>query len=375
MRLVRLRARRYKSINEDSITFGSLNLLIGANASGKSNILDVLRFLSEGIRRKEFAASVNDRGGIIHLAWKGEEAKEIDLETTFESGDRTYDWRVTLVRSEYDFSVRESLDERRPTGPPNLLLSATDGKGWWWSEAVSRRLHLELPPAACALAAAAADATFPARSISEFANGWRFFDPSPALLRRASTRTEVSTLDSSGANLAARLKTLKERSPEVFDRILGATRSVLGVPDEIIFRDSGDRVYAVFSEPGLAFTVHQVGASSGTLRTLALMTALFGEAGTTLVGIEEPENHVHPSALAAFTEHLRNASKEVQIIVSTHSPVLLNYLGEPEAVCFVRRTQTGTKVERERNAEAVRRALDQSGFGLGEFYETKGFGA
>lgn len=108
---------------------------------------------------------------------------------------------------------------------------------------------------------------------------------------------------------------------------------------------------------------------------LALMTALFGEAGSNLIGIEEPENHVHPTALAAFAEYLLKARDRVQILVTTHSPLLLDFLNEPEAVCVVRHMgQNGTRVTRESNAEGVRQALEASGFGLGEFFETKGFG-
>lgn len=141
------------------------------------------------------------------------------------------------------------------------------------------------------------------------------------------------------------------------------------------FRDPEYRVLLAQHEPGLRFPVHQIGASSGTLRMLALMTALFGEPGSNLIGIEEPENHVHPTALAAFAEYLLKARGRVQILVTTHSPLLLDFLNEPGAVCIVRHMdQQGTRVNREGNPEAVRQALEASGFGLGEFYETKGFG-
>ena len=93
-----------------------------------------------------------------------------------------------------------------------------------------------------------------------------------------------------------------------------------------------------------------------------------------MIGIEEPENYVHPTALAAFAEHLLRARNRVQILVTTHSPLLLDFLNEPEAVCVVRHTPQGTHVIRESNPDAVRQALEASGFRLGEFYETKGFG-
>lgn len=91
---------------------------------------------------------------------------------------------------------------------------------------------------------------------------------------------------------------------------------------------------------------------------LALVTALLGEEGITLVGIEEPENYVHPNALEAFARYLLQAEERVQIILTTHSPLLLNFLNEPEAICVVRRGDKGTEVRREPDPAAVRRALE-----------------
>ena len=119
-----------------------------------------------------------------------------------------------------------------------------------------------------------------------------------------------------------------------------------------------------------------MGVSSGTLRMLALMTALFSESDTNLIGIEEPENYVHPTALSSFVEYLLNVKNRVQFMVTTHSPLLLDFLNRPEVVRVVQHGEKqGTTVATEENASGVRRALDASGFGLGEFYETKGFGS
>ena len=109
---------------------------------------------------------------------------------------------------------------------------------------------------------------------------------------------------------------------------------------------------------------------------LALMTALHAEPGTNLIGIEEPENYVHPTALSAFLDHLRHVQDRIQFMVTTHSPLLLDLLDAPEAVRVVRRdSQEGTTVVQQEDPEGVRRALEASDFGLGEYYETKGFGS
>ena len=108
---------------------------------------------------------------------------------------------------------------------------------------------------------------------------------------------------------------------------------------------------------------------------LALMTALHAESAANLIGIEEPENYIHPTALAAFLNHLRHVQDRIQFMVTTHSPLLLDFLDAPEAVRVVRRdSQEGTTVQQQEDSEQVRKALEESGLSLGEFYETKGFG-
>lgn len=386
MKLTSLKARRYRSLRDESTPLNDLNLFIGTNASGKSTILDALRFLHEGVQERDFRRPVSSRGGIVHLAWKGEEARKVDLAVSLDEGGTLYEWSIQLAKDGYGFSVhREEVFETRPDVPPTQLLSAADGQGWWWSRE-TKKVSLAQAPTTCALAAASADQSFPARAVADFVSRWGFFDPNPFVLRRGWSGFDASSLDYVGRNLAERLYAIRESSEPTFRRIVSATQSVLGLPTEIELRrsrfpgdeieDVEDRVYFVQREPGLQYAVHQIGASSGTLRILALMTALFGESGSNLIGIEEPENHVHPSALAAFAEYLLKARERVQILVTTHSPLLLDFLNEPGAVCVVRHSdQDGTRVTREGNPAAVGQALEASGFGLGEFYETKGFGS
>lgn len=376
MKLTQLSARRYRSVRNDTIDIGPLNLLIGANAAGKSNVLDALRFLHEGAIAHDFHPPMFARGGIIHLAWKGEEAQRTDLTATVTDGEAIYTWFVSFIRHGYEFRVEERLSSQRsPEQPPASLLEARNGVGWWWS-GEQKRVDLKQEPTACALAAAAVDASFEGRAVAEFVRRWGFFDPSPFLLRRDWTSLGSSRFDPYGRNLAETLHTLQTSSPQIFEDIVAATQSVLGLPSSIDIRESDDRFYFFQQEPGLDFRVHQMGASSGTLRMLALMTALLAEPETNLIGIEEPENYVHPAALSAFTRHLVKATDRVQFIVTTHSPMLLDSLDDPAAVRIVRRGDDGaTTVLANEDPEGVRRALDASGFGLGEFYETKGFGA
>ena len=375
MKLVKLHASHYRILRDVTVEMNGLNLFIGANAAGKSTVLDALRFLHEGVRDREFVAAARARGGILNLPWKGEAADQTELTVEVDGGGARYEWSLRLVRDGYEFQVEEGVNQLESQRPPTQLLDARRGEGWWWS-GERGRVELSQGPNACALAAAAADASFPAREVAEFVRRWGFFDPNPFLLRRDWRGADFGRFDPYGRNLAETLYGLQRSAPDTFAQIVDATQDVLGLPSKIEPRESDDSFYFVQHEPGLRFPVHQMGVSSGTLRMLALMTALFAESEANLIGIEEPENYVHPTAIASFVEYLRSALDRIQFIVTTHSPLLLDYLEDPSAVRIVQRTEDGaTAIAEQEDGDGIREALRQSGFGLGAYFETQGFGA
>ena len=314
MKLTRFEARNYRSLRDVNVELGGGDVFIGANGSGKSAILDALRFLHEGVQARDFQTPLFSRGGLLHLAWKGEEARRVSLVAVLEDDDRIYEWSVELHRDGHDTYVEERLQESAPGARRGILLESKRGEGWWRSEGNSegneenKEVALRQSPTACALTAASANASFPARAVAEFVGRWGFFDPNPFLLRRDWASVEPGRFDPYGRNLAETLYRLSESSPDVLDRIVEASRSVVGLPQEIEPRESEGGYYFVQNEPGLQYRVHQMGVSSGTLRMLALMTALYGRPEANLIGMEEPENYVHPTALSAFVEHLRDSA-------------------------------------------------------------------
>ena len=376
MKLLKLTAAKYRSIRDVAIELNDLNLFIGANASGKSTILDALRFLHEGVQSRDFRSPVYSRGGLFNLAWKGSPLDDIKLTVDLDDEGTRFEWTIIISEVRHEIQVEEHIRRFPGNSPPQELLSANKGEGWWWSGEEKAEVTLKQSSSVCALAAASADASFPARSVAEFVGKWGFFDPSPFLLRRDWTGgSDSAFFDPYGRNLAETLYALNATSPEVLERIVTATREVVGLPKSITPRQSEDRFYFVQEEPGLQFPVNQMGVSSGTLRMLALMTAIYGNQNIDLVGIEEPENYIHPAALSSFVVHLLDAMGRIQFLVTTHSPLLLDFLNDPAAVRIVRRDeQAGTSVLNERDPVGVRKALDESDFGLGEYYETQGFG-
>src|SRR5947209_7833132 len=119
MKLLSLKAVRYRSLRQETIPLTDLNLFIGVNASGKSTILDALRFLHEGVQERDFRPSVSSRGGIVHLAWKGEDARQIELTARFAEEDRIFEWSVHLRPEGFEFSVDEVVNEVPSGRPPS----------------------------------------------------------------------------------------------------------------------------------------------------------------------------------------------------------------------------------------------------------------
>ena len=258
MRIESLKLKDYLSVHDEELSLGALNVLIGANASGKSNVVDALRFLRD-VLRHDFGPAVSSRGGFLNLACKASTATRMRLAATFEDVDWSFKWSVVLARENFGYAVREEVHRFRADTPPQQILLSWAGEGWWWS-GDQGRVTLRERRDRCALAAAAADASFPARAIAAFVRGWGFRsqsgDTAPSIhggrvvdlaeLRTESGRApprpegdgpramvgESSTLRSYGQNLAARLHALKETDRERFERVHSATRDILGVPEK-----------------------------------------------------------------------------------------------------------------------------------------------
>jgi predicted ATPase len=322
--LTLVRLKNYKSIGACDVELGPLTFLIGPNGSGKSNFLDALRFVADGLRNS-LDHALRDRGGIQEVRRRSSGHPNhfgLRLEFRLQSGQSGF----------YAFEIAA-----RPAGgylvQKEQCLLHGQGVEFVVEQGEVIRSTARVPPPASGdrlyLVNAAGLPEF--RPVYEALSRMGFYNPSPDSVRDLQLPDSGELLARDGSNLASVLAQLekhsgvKQRIEEYLSRVVpgieGVDHKVLGPRETLMFRQK-----VVGAKHPWQFGAANM--SDGTLRALAVLVALFqgsnGLAGRTpLVGIEEPETALHPAAAGVLRDSLRDASQSTQIIVTSHSPELL----------------------------------------------------
>jgi predicted ATPase len=211
-------------------------------------------------------------------------------------------------------------------------------------------------------------------ALRRFITGWYLSYLTADNMRGVPEAGPQERLSATGDNLPNVIQYLRERHPERLGQILNILR--MRVPGlekvEAEFLADGRLMLRIkdapFAEPILAKF-----ASDGTLKMLAYLTLLYDPAPPQLIGIEEPENHLHPRLLPELVEECRNVTGHAQLLVTTHSPFFVNGL-KPEETWVLYRDEHGlTQARNAAHSERVS-ALMEQGAQLGDLWMEGFFG-
>lgn len=164
---------------------------------------------------------------------------------------------------------------------------------------------------------------------------------------RHPARIVHSRLADDAGNLAAVLHNLSDAGPEAFESLVSDMRFCLPGLDSVRFVPVGGRGKAVpveLHEQGVRSPVDLQDASFGTVRMLALLTALHEPDPPPFTGIEEVDHGLHPWAIDILVDRLRAASHRSRILITTHAPTLVNRLKPSESIVCDRDPHTGASV-------------------------------
>ncbi|MCY4601443.1 MAG: AAA family ATPase [Acidobacteria bacterium] len=362
-RIEYLRVRNFRALrNIELKNFTPLTVLLGPNGSGKSTVFDVFAFLAEcfesGLRR-----AWDKRGRAKELKTRGTDGPLV-IEIKYRERPKTplitYHLEVDEDRG-LPVVVHEWLSwKRRSYGAPFRFLDYQRGAG----QAVSGELpdaqdkRVDVPLSSPDLLAVNALGQFQDHprvgALRNFIMGWHLSYLSADDTRGQPEAGPHERLTKAGDNLANVIQYLAERHPERLERIFDTLRRRVPRIDRVLADTMPDgRLLlqikdAPFSSPVLArFT------SDGTLKMLAYLVLIYDPAPPPFIGIEEPENYLHPRLLAELAEECRAACERTQLLVTTHSPFFLNAL-RPDEVRVLWRDESGfTQAQRVADLQGV----------------------
>jgi predicted ATPase len=316
----------YKSLGDVAVIVRALTILVGRNGSGKSNFLDAIRFISDSLQTS-LDHAIRARGvlsGLSRLGAKSSFSISFALSlpnehraqysvavATKESGELNVHLEKLIVKargavvSEYEVHagkvVRSSINQPPPAQSDRLYLVIASG--------------------------------FPAfRPVYDAISSMRFYDFNADVMRRPQAPDIGGWLRTDGSNVASVVAQLSRERPEVLKRItqylsaivpgiVSIERVSLGPVETLKFNQRS----AESAAPQEFFAWNM---SDGTLRALGALVAVAQTASQgerpSLVCIEEPETSLHPAAAAALMDGLREYTEHTQIIITSHSPDLLD---------------------------------------------------
>lgn len=350
MAIQRLEIHGYRSFEHAVWEPGKLNLLVGPNASGKSNLLRLLEFIAE-VAAGRLEKSVNSAGGMVPLLWN-QEAQSLGWKVTIDPVDEPRDPVTDRITYQMELMQRER----------GGYAIASDSLGNWYEYDLGRGpspywIYVRHPPEAVffdqrANALVPTKGYSPAESLlSQLSDPQT--NPIPTLARRALESWRVyhgleigpdsvirrpfvpqysKLVEPDGSNVFGVLQTLYEGGRDFKREIDEGMTAAFGEEFESVkFLPASRGTIQLAVQWRLSQAPHFADAlSDGTLRFLFLLTILASPEPPPLIAIDEPEVGLHPSMLGIVADYAIAAAERTQVVISSHSPEFLDCFTEYE---------------------------------------------
>ncbi|MGH8479243.1 MAG: AAA family ATPase [Gammaproteobacteria bacterium] len=348
-RIEYLRVENYRALKRVELKdIMPVTALLGPNGSGKSTVFDVFAFLSEcfdfGLRR-----AWDRRGRAKELKTRGSESPVVIEIKYREPGLPVITYRLAVdERRGAPVVVEEWLQWKRGShGRPFRFLDYREGRG----KAISGELpdeqdtRREIPlksPDLIAVNALGQFADHPrVAALRDFITGWHVSYFSVDETRGQPEAGPQERLSRTGDNVANVIQYLAEQHPDRLERILEVLGARVPRVERVLAEAMPDgRLLLQIKDAPFDLPVLAKFASDGTLKMLAYLVLLYDPNPPPFIGIEEPENFLHPRLLPELAEECRAAAERSQLLITTHSPFFINAL-TPKEVRVVYRDEGG----------------------------------
>lgn len=383
-RIESLKVQNFRALHDLEINdITPLTVLLGPNGSGKSTIFDVFGFLAEcfesGLRR-----AWDRRGRAKEIKTRGATGPVvIELKYRETSGSPLITYHLAIDEENRSPVVEEewlAWHRGRPSGKPFRFLNYRQGKG----EAISgeepdeQDQRVESPLTAPDLIAVNTLGQFAEHprvaALRQFITGWYVSYLSIDDARGQPEAGPQERLSRTGQNLPNVIQYLKERHPQRLEQVFRTLRRRIPRFDSVLAEQMPDgRLLLQIKDAPFESPILAKFASDGTLKMLSYLIVLYDPDPAPFIGIEEPENFLHPRLLPDLAEECRAASERTQLLVTTHSPFFLNGTRPEEIRILYRDDQGHTQVQRASDIQGVRDFMN-AGATMGHLWMEGHFG-
>jgi predicted ATPase len=355
----------YRSLGENvRVTFGRFTALVGPNGSGKSNLVDALRFVSDAMHMG-LPGAITHRNGIKAVRrWSAGHPWNLSMKLEFalDAGPATYAFELTGKPDEYEVKFE---DAEVWTGSECNRLRVEYGR---WLEGptglrpLSDKQNLVLP-------LVGGDTRF--QPLMSALHDLAIYAIFPDTLKRPQTYSPARPMDRHGSNWVS---ILKDQQSAIEPELVAALQKLTGDIEALRVAQFATYLVVQFrhastsgGKAGKWFDTTQ--ESDGTLRVAGIVTALLQTPPLPFIGIEEPELTIHPGALPLVYDFLAQASSRSQVIVTTHSPELLDLVDADDVRVVLRKDGVTTVAPMEEHQKSAVKSGLQS---LGEVLRAEG---
>ncbi|CAM2754201.1 AAA family ATPase [Skermania piniformis] len=362
-----IKIKNYRLLRDVSFAkLTKLTVLTGANGSGKSTVFDVFAFLHEafssGLRSAWDAR--NRMAGIRSVGADGPVEFELKYRTSVHRKSRLVTYQLAI---DEERGAPVVVEERmrwtsaQGSGRPRDIIRFSRGQGAVWDEKSGRSEQVELEsPDLLAVSALGQFRAHPrVRVLRNFVSGWYLSYISAGNSRTTPVAGPQERLSQTGDNLPNVIQYLQESHPERLGRIFEVLSQRVPHVERVTSDTLADGRLLLrlkdrpFDEPVLARFV-----SDGTLKLLAYLTIFYDPTPPPVIGIEEPENQLHPSLLPILADEIRQVSASAQVLVTTHSPDFLGAI-YPQELWMIGRGPDGfAEVTRASDSQLIMEMID-----------------
>jgi predicted ATPase len=386
-----LHVQNFKSFKDVSIDMGRLNVLVGPNMSGKSNLIDVFRLLSRMVAPAPgtygLSNAIAQMGGFEDLAWKGGDSRLISIALEGEGWpplrpeeDAKWSYQIETLGDLYGRSVvqEESLKVSTAQGEKNLIDNSRGQRHFASLKGTDLGYVARIDRSALEFERT----DWEGNALREYILKWHFYRLVPSSMRSTDQSAAAPFLQEHGENFSSWLMTLQTRHGDEFERIARVARDVFPELEKLFTEPTQQgSVFAATREKYLKRTTSINQMSDGELVFIALLSLIYSppELASPFLLIEEAENHLHLRLLVTLVQLLKQVQQELspvrclQVVMTTHSPHLVDQFNLDELIVLEKR-EGATTVARPADKEHLRRLLEEEEIGLGSLYYSGALG-